>query len=486
MDTGTAKKIRSKQDGLHRVTVTPPSTSSRPYPEPRARHPFYNLKAKPVYTTTCARSPCAPTTTPAVESLRCDLYWKLRSTLEALCVEESPQNKPPVLLAFERWQFRCKMLQEAEHVQRPDSGAGAEASGGVLDPLFPTLPGAEAGLVADLERSGLSSTAATRVARALAAESASASEAVLSQRELGRGSAGVRRHRHTLDVFNINKPKKILKITAAHFTKLQQLWRLARSQQGGEGLPEEEAEQAFYDDVLCLLLRYNALSGHGFQAAAGEHVFEILQQLCDAHLECFASPLNCHFPQFCSAFPDTDACFGSLGSFFHFNPTQGSFQANPPFVPEMMQAMVQHMEHLLTRPEAGPLSFCVVVPGWTEVPSWDLLMKSKFKTNIIMIAKEDHGYCDGAQHQRQDRFRDSPYDTAIFFLQNAQGAKSWPLPSTAEADLKAAFAKSIPSEGARARIVGKKTRWGAHEGGGASNETERALGSQETHFKEAF
>lgn len=32
------------------------------------------------------------------------------------------------------------------------AGAGAEASGGVLDPLFPTLPGAEAGLVADLER----------------------------------------------------------------------------------------------------------------------------------------------------------------------------------------------------------------------------------------------------------------------------------------------------------------------------------------------
>jgi hypothetical protein len=47
-------------------------------------------------------------------------------------------------------------------------------------------------------------------------------------------------------------------------------------------------------------------------------------------VECFASPLNCHLPAFCSAFPDTDAAFGSLGSFFDFFPTEGSFQVNPP------------------------------------------------------------------------------------------------------------------------------------------------------------
>jgi hypothetical protein len=32
--------------------------------------------------------------------------------------------------------------------------------------------------------------------------------------------------------------------------------------------------------------------------------------------ECFASPLNSQLPLFCSAFADTDAAFGSMGSFF--------------------------------------------------------------------------------------------------------------------------------------------------------------------------
>ena len=49
-------------------------------------------------------------------------------------------------------------------------------------------------------------------------------------------------------------------------------------------------------------------------------------------MECFASPLNCYCPRFCSAFPDTDSVFGSVGSFFDFEFVEGSFEANPPFV----------------------------------------------------------------------------------------------------------------------------------------------------------
>ena len=68
--------------------------------------------------------------------------------------------------------------------------------------------------------------------------------------------------------------------------------------------------------------------------------------------ECFASPLNCYYPSFCSLFPDTDRFFGSYGSFFSFRPKHGSFEANPPFVPEVMLAAVRHAEALLTASEA--------------------------------------------------------------------------------------------------------------------------------------
>jgi hypothetical protein len=51
-------------------------------------------------------------TTPALETLRCELYWKLRHSLERHCRAETP---PVELcpLAFERWQFNC-MLQRHE------------------------------------------------------------------------------------------------------------------------------------------------------------------------------------------------------------------------------------------------------------------------------------------------------------------------------------------------------------------------------------
>ena len=65
--------------------------------------------------------------------------------------------------------------------------------------------------------------------------------------------------------------------------------------------------------------------------------------------EGFASPLNCRYSSFCSVFPDVDWVFGSVGSFFDdacFRPRTGSFEANPPFVAELMQAMARRVDEL--------------------------------------------------------------------------------------------------------------------------------------------
>ena len=50
-------------------------------------------------------------------------------------------------------------------------------------------------------------------------------------------------------------------------------------------------------------------------------MFECLEELWGVKCEGFASPLNCRLGagHFCSAFPDTDAAFGSLGSFFNLS-----------------------------------------------------------------------------------------------------------------------------------------------------------------------
>ena len=72
-----------------------------------------------------------------------------------------------------------------------------------------------------------------------------------------------------------------------------------------------------------------------------------LERVLGVNHECFASPLNCHFPAYCSAFLDTDTPFGSRGSFFDWRPTSGYYEANPPFVNGIMLAMAQRLDELL-------------------------------------------------------------------------------------------------------------------------------------------
>ena len=76
---------------------------------------------------------------------------------------------------------------------------------------------------------------------------------------------------------------------------------------------------------------------------------------------------------------------------------QGSFEANPPFVPEVMSAMVAHMDALLRRAEARghALSFAVVVPHWPAVRAWQALSGSAYRRGGLDVAADEHGFVDG-------------------------------------------------------------------------------------------
>jgi len=161
---------------------------------------------------------------------------------------------------------------------------------------------------------------------------------------------------------------------------------------------------------------------------------------------------------------EQDANFGSIGSFFDFHPTTGSFELNPPFVAEVMSEAVDHM-HLLFSRTQHPLSFIVVVPGWKEGAMWAKLTSSPFLRRQFIVAKQDHGFCDGAQHQRRDRFRSSPFDTVIFALQNTAGAAAWELTDEIEEEVRLAMAKAVPTE-AMAQRRAKEGRGFADEDGG--------------------
>jgi hypothetical protein len=73
---------------------------------------------------------------------------------------------------------------------------------------------------------------------------------------------------------------------------------------------------------------------------------------------------------------------------------------------------------------------------------------------------------DGAQQQRQDRYRESPFDTAVFLLQTDAAAAKWPMTELAQEELTAAMALAIPSEQARQRRLKQGRGHADADGGG--------------------
>lgn len=274
------------------------------------------------------------------------------------------------------------------------------------------------------------------------------------------------------------KPRRpYLTISSLHLSKLLLLWRLHNNNESGDtqalsendGHPiatmnalSDENRVLFQRSLYCLLARYEALKGAGYQCALPGMAFDAAADCgLGTTVECFASPLNCRYERFCSAFPDIERRFGSLGSFFDgssFDPFEGSFEANPPFVPETMIAMGKKLERLLADPGRGPLSFLVVVPAWgAGVDFIEKLEASDHLRASCRVEASNHAFCDGAQHTKpilsstkpkhnnrcdasDPDLRPSSWDTAVLLLQNDAGAQKWKVDG---AKLEESFCKAL-------------------------------------------
>ncbi|XP_008519894.2 mRNA (2'-O-methyladenosine-N(6)-)-methyltransferase [Equus asinus] len=219
---------------------------------------------------------------------------------------------------------------------------------------------------------------------------------------------------------------EMVKVSRNYFSKLWLLYRYS--------CIDDSAFERFLPRVWCLLRRYQMMfgvglyEGTGLQGSLPVHVFEALHRLFGVSFECFASPLNCYFRQYCSAFPDTDGYFGSRGPCLDFSPLSGSFEANPPFCEELMDAMVSHFEKLLeSSPE--PLSFIVFIPEWREPPTPALtrMEQSRFKRHQLVLPAFEHEYRSGSQHvcKKEEMHYKAVHNTAVIFLQNDPGFAKW-------------------------------------------------------------
>jgi len=440
-----------------------------------------------------------------LEAHRAAVITKLRKKLIALC--SKCNNASPPSLAFERWLFDCLLVEEMSPPHTTtvsDRNALQNEDDPLFGPLCRRTELENCSLVLDLTRATLSKSTSITIAQnlqrtahemmAVASSSSSASSTSSASSSSSSSSSSshsssvvVVHHRHTLDIKYGRHGKRLLKLNNEHYRKMFDLWTLTKygpsNAEDNNEARDESNRNIFHDDLYVMLSRYFAMQGHGFQAACPEHVFQVLHTALGVSFECFASPLNCYFGAYCSAFPDVDQPFGSSGSFWKWKPPLegGSFQANPPFVAIVMKHMALKILQLLTSKGGGssggsggggipsyekPLSFVVVVPGWLEDEGYNLMSSSSSKRAHWLIAKEEHGFCDGAQHQRRDRFRSSPYDTAIFVLQNEAGALKWPVNTSVETELRRAFAAGVPTASAIARRKRDGRGFADEDGGG--------------------
>ncbi|GFO20659.1 phosphorylated ctd-interacting factor 1 [Plakobranchus ocellatus] len=229
------------------------------------------------------------------------------------------------------------------------------------------------------------------------------------------------------EVAQLRYKSETLKMNQEHFWKMEQLY--------GLNCRDDPRFDNFLARVWCLLKRYqsyfgsNPNEGKGNQGALTPSLMECLHRVFGVTFECFASPFNCYFRQYCSAFPDTDGFFGSRGPFLDFYPTSGSFEANPPFSDELMEAMVDHMESLLTESNE-PLSFIVFIPDWRDPPTEALirLESSKFMRKSFVYPPFEHEYRHGFQHlpaAKAEMSSKAVFGTLAVFLQNEAGFKRW-------------------------------------------------------------
>lgn len=369
-------------------------------------------------------------------------------------VQKQTQKVPPIM-CFERWLLNSKLNEQNLNLNKD-----------LYEPVLPESKMIDKELVSDLIRISITKNEANKIASQLAIESL---ELVKKIREepINNSKINVIQHKYTLD---INYENKLLKINDSHYKKLKiQFFRYGLTEkQKKNGENDENNILLFHQALFVMLARYHSIQGHGYQAACNEKFFEILHEYFDVSFECFASPLNSYFNHYCSAFIDTDWCFGAVSNFFNFFPKEGSFECNPPFIPSIMLKTVEHIDFLFknTDDDKNYLNFIVIVPGWLDDPAICALDCSIWNKKKISISKDEHGFCDGAQHQRKDRFRESPFDTFIYILQNDIAETKFPITNEIELDIRKAMAMAIPTDAMKERRLKEGRGFADADGGG--------------------
>lgn len=359
---------------------------------------------------------------------------------------------------FERWLLDSKMEERSrDNTADLDNHATSDA---ILSNRVQHYFQASQRLIEEMVEAKLSHKEATKVVKELCRRTHAAVAEVSAQSRryahkipLQKGDRiELEKHDQIYSLlYNSKKYKKpfCIRLAKTHYYKLQQMFwhvhgqattRIIRSSSTSGAT---KALHAFHYIIMTVLLRYSSLSGGqlllemrggGMQGAIHGQVFQELRESFPSGplLECFASPLNAYVPTFCSAFPDIDWHFGSVGDFMSHLITSGCCEANPPFTPGLMSAMVQRIEYCLAEADRKKtaLTITVIVPTvqdtltdaacakrFAATPFRRMVASPSCRMHIVLSARE-HGYIAGAQHLKTKRYKYSIFETSVIVLQS--------------------------------------------------------------------
>jgi len=334
------------------------------------------------------------------------------------------------------------------------------------DPVLPCTSTGDVELAADLTRSGLEASAASRVAAAVSSASRAMVEESLErvrvQTDRDRDEAMAVDVAWNDDAVTLRWGGQRLSLSDAHYRRLRSLYERhtaslpllhshneAYSDHQNEDVGSKARHEAlFHRRLFALVSRYEAVGAAGYQAALPSAVWPLLVDHLGISGELFASPLNASLDRFCSAYADTDSWFGSLGSAFAleddmFLSQDMAFEVNPPFVEALMVRLVERL-HRLLRSSSHALAFVLFVPLSADAASYRALSQSPYvQAPLLELPRLGHAYREGAQHRsaiHAAAHRLALHASALIVLQNEHAQRLWPW-TTALADrIKQAFA----------------------------------------------
>ena len=206
--------------------------------------------------------------------------------------------------------------------------------------MFPAVD-AEGGLAQDLRRAGAEDAAAAAAdcsPRKPAANRGKLTEARGDDDDGEEAAAGKKdavtaEDAGPLLALKVNGEKPYMSVSKAHMGKLRALY--CRHSLGRAASPSTPEHGAFIAATFSLLARYDALGGAGYQAALNETAFDVLKKRGSGLGAQAFVPAELPLRPLLLRVSRRGRPVRSLGSFFQFAPTRGSFEMNPPFVPEV-------------------------------------------------------------------------------------------------------------------------------------------------------